>query len=200
MEAGHDPCFLKITLCLWTMRGNDTFKGNHVLADRQDFAKYMCNIKDVAPYSKAVQKIFSTSEFFFWEFKTILDPHWDWVILPKLLLCRINLVHVPEEPVMSDVCMNMAYNQVCDSVWGTELQLFMSMTSLSISLFYCVFANASLSHLANSVSIIKYTLLQWLMYSSLASRWMPWIHGYRISLPCFIWLGDCLIIYTKWKL
>lgn len=61
---------------------------------------------------------------------------------------------------MSDVCMNMAYNQVCDSVWGTELQLFMSMTSLSISLFYCVFANASLSHLANSVSIIKYTLLQ----------------------------------------
>lgn len=61
---------------------------------------------------------------------------------------------------MSNVCTNTAYNKACDSVWGTELQLFMSkMTSLS-SLFYCVFANASLSHLANSVSIIKYTLLQ----------------------------------------
>lgn len=61
---------------------------------------------------------------------------------------------------MFHACMNMAYNKAHDSVWGTELQLFMSkMTSLSTSLFYCVFPNASLSHLASSVSIIKYTLL-----------------------------------------
>jgi len=73
------------------------------------------------------------------------------------------------------------------------------MTSLSTSFFNCVFANASMSHVANSISIIKYTLLQWLMYSSLPSRWTPRLHGYRISLPCFICLGDCLIIYTKWN-
>lgn len=162
----------------------------------------MYNIKAIAPYSKALQEMFfQLQNFFFWEFKTIPYPHWVSVRFPKLLLCRENLMHVPEKPVMSGVCTNMAYNKAHDSVWGIELQLFMSkMTSLSTSLFSCVFANASLSHLANSVSIIKYTLLQWLMYSSLASRWMPWLHGYRISLPCFIWLGDCLIIYTKWKL
>lgn len=161
----------------------------------------MCNIKDIAPCSKAVQKSFFNFRFFFLRVPNNSWPHWDWVRLLELFLCRENAMHISEDPVVSNVCMNMAYNKGCDSVWGTELQLFVSkMTSLSTSLFNCVFANASLSHLANSVSIIKYTLLQWLMYGSLASRWMPWIHGYRISLPCFIWLGDCLIIYTKRKL
>lgn len=54
-----------------------------------------------------------------------------------------------------------AYNKVHNLVWGTEQWLFISkLTSLSTDIFDCVFANASMSLLANSVSIIKYTLLQ----------------------------------------
>lgn len=90
----------------------------------------------------------------------MLDPHWDQLGLSKLFVQR-NSMHLPEEPIMSRVSTHMAYNKIHDSVCGTELQLFISkMTFLSTNIFYSVFANVSMSHLANAVSIIKYTLLQ----------------------------------------
>lgn len=175
-------------------------KENMGFACRQDSVRYMYHIKAIAFYSKAGQEMFfQFQDFFFWELETILDPHWDQLRLSKLFVKR-NSMYLPEEPITSRVSTYMAYNEVRDSVWGTEMWLLVSkMTSLSTNLFYCVFANASMSHLANSVSIIKYTLLQWLMYGSLPSRWMSQLHGYRTSLPCFIWLGDSLIISTKWN-
>lgn len=138
-----------------------------VFAYRQNSVRYMCNIKAIAPYGKAGQMFLPFQKFvFFWEFKTILDAHWDQLSLSKLFVQR-NSMHWPEEPITSRVSMYTAYNKVHDSVWGTELRLFVpKMTSLSNNLFFRVFANASMSHLANSVSIIKYTLLQWLMYGS----------------------------------
>lgn len=134
---------------------------------------------------------------FSWESKTILDPHCDQPRLSKLFVQR-NSMHFFDVPVTSRVSMRLAYNKLHDSVRGTEL-FISKVIYLNINIFCCVFANASRSHLANSISIIKYTLLQWLMYGSLPSKWMCWLHSYRISLRCFIWLGDCLIIYKKWN-